>query len=152
VSITILVEAKNSGQEKTKRFGREGGEGSSQGSGKRSRQVIRSFNLNRSFSRPSSYPFKQSVFIRTTIVPTQIIQPGAPSTRFQALPNSSDNCFNFGKSGHFIKDCPYPKQNKSNFQKTSGNTFQVKVNMASNQVGKGEKRTGRVYLLKWLIH
>jgi hypothetical protein len=40
VRMVISVEAKNSGQGKTKRFGREGGEGSE----KRSRLVIRSFN------------------------------------------------------------------------------------------------------------
>jgi hypothetical protein len=70
VSTTLLVEAKNSGQGKTKRFGHEGGEGSSQGSEKRSRLVIRPFNPNRSFPRPSSYPFKQPVFIRPTATPT----------------------------------------------------------------------------------
>ena len=55
VSTTLSVEAKNSGQGKTKRFGHEGGEASSQGSEKRSRLVIRPFNPNRSFPRPSSY-------------------------------------------------------------------------------------------------
>jgi hypothetical protein len=93
VSTTISMEAKNLGQWKTKRFGREGGEGSSQGSEKRSSLVIRPFNPNRSFPRPSSYPFKQPVFIRPTAAPTQIIQPGAPSTCFLALPCSSNSCF-----------------------------------------------------------
>jgi hypothetical protein len=45
VSTTLSVEAKNSRQGKTKRYG---GEGSSQGSEKRSRLVIRPFNPNRS--------------------------------------------------------------------------------------------------------
>jgi hypothetical protein len=49
VSTALSVEAKNSGQGKTKRYGREGGEGSFQGSDKRSRLVIRPFNPNRSF-------------------------------------------------------------------------------------------------------
>jgi hypothetical protein len=126
-------------------FGHEGGEGASQGSEKRSRLVIHSFNPNRSFSHPSSYPFKQPIFIHPTVAFTQITQSGAHGTRFPAFPGSSNNCFNCGKPGHFIKDCPYPKQNKPNFQKTSGNTSQGKGNMANNQAGKGEKRTRRVY-------
>jgi hypothetical protein len=145
VSTTISVEAKNSGQGKIKRFGCEGGDGSSQGSEKRPRLVIRSFNPNRAFPRPTSYPFKQSVFIRPTTTPTQTTQPGAPSTHFPALPGPSNNCFNCGKPGHFIKDFPYPKQNKHNFQKNAGNTSRGKGNTASNQAGKVEKRTGRVY-------
>jgi hypothetical protein len=47
--------------------------------------------------------------------------------------------------GHFIKDCPYPKQNKSNFQQTSGNSNQGKGNMANSSTGKNFKKTGRVY-------
>jgi energy-coupling factor transporter ATP-binding protein EcfA2 len=42
-------------------------------------------------------------------------------------------------------DCPYLKQNKSNFQKASGSTSQGKGNVASTQAGKGERKTGRVY-------
>jgi hypothetical protein len=103
VSTTISVEAKNSRQGKTKRFGREGGEGSSQGSEKRSRLVIRSFNPNRAFSRPPSYPFKQPVFICPTAAPTQTTQPGSLVTRFPALPSPSNTYFNCGKLGHFIK-------------------------------------------------
>jgi hypothetical protein len=116
VSTALSVEANNLGQGKTKRYGREGGEGSSQGSEKWSRLVIRPFNPNRSFPRPPIYPFKQPVFIRPTPVPAQNNQPSAPGTRFLALPSSSSSFFNCGKSRHFIKDCPYPKQNKSNFQ------------------------------------
>jgi hypothetical protein len=127
----LSVEAKNLGQGKTKRYGREGGEGSPQGSEKWSRLVIHPFNPNRSFPRPPAYPFKQPVFIRPTHAPAQNNQPSAPGTRFLALPSSSSGCFNCGKSGHFIKDYPYPKQNKSNFQRISGSTSQGKGNVAS---------------------
>lgn len=58
VSTAISVEAKNSGQGKTKRFGREGGEESSRAPEKRTRFVIRPFNQNRASPRPPSYPFK----------------------------------------------------------------------------------------------
>jgi hypothetical protein len=117
LSKALLVEAKNSGQGKTKTFRHEGGEGSSQGSKKRSRLGIRPFNPNHSFPRLSTYLFKQPVFIHPTTIPAQNIQPSAPGTRFPALPSSSNSCFNCGKSGHFINDCPYLKQNKSNFRR-----------------------------------
>jgi hypothetical protein len=145
MSTTLSVEAKNLGQGKTKRFGREGGEGSSQGFEKRSRLVMHRFNPNLSFPRPSSYPFKQPDFIRPTTAPTQNIQLSAPGTCFPVLPSSSNSCSNCGKSGHFIKDCPYPKQNKSNFQKASRSTSQGKGNVASTQAGKGERKTRLVY-------
>jgi hypothetical protein len=142
VSTALSVEAKNSGQGKTKRYG---GEGSFQGSKKRSRLVIHHVNPNRSFPRPPAYPFKQQVFIRPTPAPAQNNQPSAPGTRFPALPSSSSDRFNCGKSGHFIKDCPYPKQNKSNFQQTSGSISQGKGNVANTPAGKKTRKTGLVY-------
>jgi hypothetical protein len=145
VSTVLPVEAKNSGQGKTKRCGREGGEGSSQGSEKRTRLVIRPYNPNRSFPHPPTYPFKQPVFFRPTPAPAQNNQLSAPGSRFSALPSSSNNYFNYGKSGHFIKDCPYPKQNKSNFQQTSRSTSQGKGNVASTQAGKNTRKTRLVY-------
>jgi hypothetical protein len=109
---------------------------------KRQRLVIRPFNQNRSSSRPPSFPFKQPVFIRPTPAPTAINQPGAPGTRFPALPSSSTDCFNCGKSGHFIKDCPYPRQNQSNNQQSSGGS---KGNATTNTASRNTRKTGRVY-------
>jgi hypothetical protein len=107
--------------------------------------VIRPFNPNRSYPRPPTYPFKQPVFIRPTPTLAQNNQPSAPGVRFPALPSSSKGCFKYGKSGHFIKYCPYPKQNKSNFQQTSRNTSQGKGNVANTPAGKNTRKTGRVY-------
>jgi hypothetical protein len=142
VSTALAVEANNAGHGKSKGYA---GERSNQGPKKRSRLVIRPFNPNRSLSRPPSYPFKQLVFIRPTPAPAPTNQPSAPGTRFPALPSSSSGCFNCGKSGHFIKDGPYPKQNKSNFQQTFGNSNQGKGNTANSFTGKNFKKTGRVY-------
>jgi hypothetical protein len=113
VSTALAVEAKTAGHGKSKGFG---GERSNQGPEKRTRLVIRPFNQNRSLPLPPSYPFKQPVFIYPTTVPAPTNQPSAHGTRFPTLPSSSTGCSNCGKSGHFIKDCPYSKQNKINFQ------------------------------------
>ena len=106
VSTALAVEAKNIGQGKSKGFG---GDRSNQGPEKRTRLVNRPFNQNRSSPRPPSYPFKQPVFFRATTAPTSTNQPSAPGAHLPALPSSSTGYFNYGKSGHFIKDFPYPK-------------------------------------------
>jgi hypothetical protein len=142
ISTALAVEAKNIGQGKSKEFG---GDMSNQGPEKRTRLVIRPFNQNRSSPRPPSYPFEQPVFVRPTTAPTSTNQPSAPGARYPALPSSSTGCFNRGKFGHFIKDCPYPKQNKFNNQQNSGSSNQGKGNMANNSAGKNVKKTGRIY-------
>jgi hypothetical protein len=113
ISTALAVEAKTARHGKSKGFG---GERSNQGPEKRTRLVVRPFNQNHSSPRPPSYPFKQSVFIRPTTALAPTNQPSTPGTCFSALPSSSTGCFNCGKSRHFIKDYPYPKKNKTNFQ------------------------------------
>jgi hypothetical protein len=142
LSTALAVEAKNTGQGKSKGFG---GDRSNQGPKKRTRLVIRPFNQNRSSPRPPSYPFKQPVLICPTTAPTSTNQPSVPGARFPALPSSSTGCFNCGKSGHFLKDCPYPKQNKFNNQQNSRSSNQGKGNMAHNSASKNVKKTGRIY-------
>jgi hypothetical protein len=139
VSTALAVEAKYVGSGKSKG---NGGNRPNQGPEKRQRLVIRPFNQNRSSSRPPSFPFKQLVFIRPTPAPTATNQPGAPGTRFRALPSSSTGCFNCGKSEHFIKDCPYPRQNQSNNQQSSRSS---KGNAATSTMGKNTRKTGRIY-------
>jgi hypothetical protein len=142
VSMALAVEAKYAGSGKSKG---NGGDRPNQGSEKRQRLVIRPFNQNCSSSRPPSYPFKQPGFIRPTAAPTATNQPGASGTRFPALPSSSTGCFNCGKSGHFIKDCPYPKQNRSNNQQNSENSAEIKGNAANNTATKNTRKTGQIY-------
>jgi hypothetical protein len=142
VSTALAVEAKNTGSGKSKGFR---GDRSNHGPEKRSRLVIRHFNQNHSSPCPPSYPFKQPVFICPATAPTSTSQPSAPGARFPALPSSSSGCFNCGKSGHFIKDCPYPRQNKSNNQQNSGSSNQGKGNTTNNAAGKNIKKTRRIY-------
>jgi hypothetical protein len=142
VSTALAVEAKYAGSGKLKG---NGGDRPNQGPKKRQRLVIWPFNQNRSSSRPPSYSFKQPVFIRPTTTSTATNQPGAPGTRFSALPSSSTGYFNCGKSGHFIKDCPYPKQNRSNNQQSSRSSAQVKGNAANNTMVKNMRKTRRIY-------
>jgi hypothetical protein len=133
VSTALAVEPKYVGPGKSKGYG---GDRSNQGPEKRQRLVIRPFNQNRSSPRPPSYPFKQPVFIRPATALTSTNQPSAPGTRFPALPSSSTGCFNCGKSGHFIKDYPYPKRNNSNNQQNPGSSNQGKGTTTNNTEGK----------------
>jgi hypothetical protein len=149
VSTTLVVEAKNAGHGKSKGFG---GERSNQGLEKRTMLAIRPFNQNSSLPRPPSYPFKQPVFIRPTTAPAHTNQPSAPGTCFPALPSSSTGCFNCGKSGHFIKDCPYPKQNKTNFQQNSGNSNQGKGTWPILQWVRISRKRDEFIIPKWLLH
>jgi hypothetical protein len=139
VSTVLAVEAKYAGFRKSKG---NGGNRPNQGPETRQRLVIRAFNQNHSSSRPPSFPFKQPVFIRPTPAPTATNQPGAPGTRFPSLPSSSTGYINCGKSEHFIKDCPYPRQNQANNQQSSGSS---KGNAATNTAGRNTKKTGWVY-------
>jgi hypothetical protein len=142
VSTALAVEAKYAVPGKSKGYG---GDRSNQGPEKRQRLVIRPFNQNCSSPCPPSYPFKQPVFIHPATAPTSTNQPSAPGTRFPALPSSSTGCFNCVKSGHFIKDCPYPKRNNSNNQQNPGSSSQGKGNTTNNAAGKNMKKTRRIY-------
>jgi hypothetical protein len=66
VSTALAVEAKNTGQGKSKGFG---GDRSNPGPEKRTRLVIHPVNQNRSSFHPPSYPFKQHVFICPATAP-----------------------------------------------------------------------------------
>jgi hypothetical protein len=149
ISTTLAVEAKNAGHGKSKGFG---GERSNQGPEKRTRLVIQPFNQNRSSPRPPSYPFKQPVFIRPTAALAPTNQPSAPGTRFPALPSSSTGCFNCGKSGHIIKDCPYPKQNKTNSNRTRGTPTKERGTQLILQRARTSRKQDGFIIPKWLQH
>jgi hypothetical protein len=139
VSTTLAVEAKYAGPGKSKGYGSDR---PNQGPEKRQRLAIRPFNQNCSSSRPPSYPVKQPVFIHHATAPTSTTQPSATGARFPALSSSSTGCFNCAKSGHFIKDFPYPRRNNSNNQQNPGSSSQGKGNTANNAAGKNMKKIG----------
>jgi hypothetical protein len=97
------------------------------------------------FASPTFISIQAARIYSSHSCPIPTNQSSASGTRFPALSSSSSGCFNCGKSGHFIKDCPYPKQNKSIFQQNSGKSNQGKGNTTNSSTGKNLKRTGRVY-------
>jgi hypothetical protein len=70
VSTTLSVEAKNTGQGKSKGYA---GERSTHGPEKRTRLVIRPFNPNRSSPRPPTYPFRQPCLFIPLLPPPRTI-------------------------------------------------------------------------------
>jgi hypothetical protein len=149
VSMALAVEAKNTGQGKSKGFR---GDRSNQGPEKRTGLVIRPFNQNRSLPRPPSYPFKQPVFIRPTTAPTSTNQPSAPGARFPALPSSSTGCFNCGKSDHFIKTVHIRSRISSTISRTLGAPIKAKGTWLIIQRAKMSRRLGESIILKWPLH
>ena len=44
-------------------------------------------------------------------------QPNAPGIRNPTPQSNNYPCFNYGKTGHWLRDCPYPRQQNQNVQK-----------------------------------
>jgi hypothetical protein len=143
VSTALSVEAKYAGSGKNKGFG---GEKSNQGQAKRQRFILRP--SNQTPPRAPTFPSKQPIIIRPNKAPTAPSQLGAPGTRFPTLPSSSTGCFNCGKSGHFIKDCPYPSRIKQMLSKDLGNQLSPRETMWA----KISRRRDAYTIHKWPLH
>jgi hypothetical protein len=145
VSTALAVEAKNTGQGKSKGFGVDR---SNQGPEKRTMLVIRSFNQNRSSPRPPSYPFKQLVFIRPTTTPTSTNQSSAPGARFPSLPSSStvESLVILSKTIHI------QRRISSTINRTLGVPIKAKGTWLIIQRVKMSRRLGEFIILKWPLH
>jgi hypothetical protein len=142
VSTTLSVEAKSSGEGKTKRYG---GEGSSQGSKKQTRMVIRPFNPNRFSPRPPTYPFRQQVFICPTPtsprtisrMPRVLVSPPYPVPQMVALI--------VGSLDTLSKATPTRSRINQISNKFMGTRLKVKGNVINPPAGKNTNKTRRVY-------
>jgi hypothetical protein len=89
------------------------------------------------------------MFVRPVVNQQYPQQPNAPSVRNQNPPTHNFPCYNYGKLGHFSKDCSYPRQYNPNYPRAPALPQQQNQNKNNNlnaQKGKGEnKKIGRVF-------
>jgi hypothetical protein len=145
VSTALSVEAKYAGSGKNKGFG---GEKPNQGQAKGQRFVIRPSSQNRTFSRPPSFPFKQPIIIRPNNTPTTPNQPGAPGTRFPALPSSSTGVSIAASRDILLKIAHIPSRINQMLCKDLGNQLSPREILW----GRIQRRRGVYTILKWPLH
>jgi hypothetical protein len=98
------------------------GPGFSQPTAKRQKVVIRTASSANVPYRSTTYPFKNPTYIHPTNWPNQLPPTNAQVPCLPSPAGTKYPCYKCGKAGYFIKDCPYPRDNNSNFQKLAGNS------------------------------
>jgi hypothetical protein len=147
ISVATAVEEKGRVHQNAKRMWKGSGARSSQDPAKRQTVIIRTAGSTNTPYRPTAYPAKTPIYIRPTNTQRQPLPTNSQVPRLPAPTGTKYCCYNYGKAGHFIKDCPYPCQNNSNFQRPAGNSSQNqnKNTFVNNTKGKYNRKTKRVF-------
>jgi len=123
VNIAIASEEKN---RKHKEAKKKAASSSFSGRGQKRQRIIHHPQGHGRFQASSPYrgPFPppqyrpgQQVYPRPTAITLAPRQPNAPGVRPTAPPSHNYPCFNYGKPGHFSKECPFPRQTNPTFQR-----------------------------------
>jgi hypothetical protein len=90
---------------------------------------------------------KNPTYIRPANWPNQLPPANTQVPRLHVPAGTKYPCYNCGKAGHFITDCPYPRQNNSNFQRPAGHSSQNQNKNTSGNSAKGKdnRKWGRVF-------
>jgi hypothetical protein len=141
------VEEKGRVHQNVKPAWKGSGSGFSESSAKRQKVVIRTAGSTNVPYRSTTYPFKNPTYIHPTNWPNQLPPANTQVPRLPAPTGTKYPCYNYGKAGHFIKDCPYPRQNNSNSQRPGGNCSknQNKNTSSNSAKGKDNRKSGRVF-------
>jgi hypothetical protein len=139
VSVAIVVEDKGRVHQNAKRMWKGSGAGSSQDPSKRQKVIIRTAGSTNTPYHSTAYTAKTPIYIHPTNMQRQSLPTNSQVPRLPTPTSTKyDPCYNCGKAGHFIKDCPYLRQNNSNFQRPAGNSSQNQNNNISGKSAKGK--------------
>jgi hypothetical protein len=137
ISVAIAVEEKARVHQNMKQAWKGSRSGFSQSTAKRQKVVIRTAGSTNVPYRSTTYPFKNPAYICPTNWPNQLPPANTQVPRLPAPTGTKYRCYNCGKAGHFIKDCPYPRQNNSNFRDQQEIVLKIRTRITLTIMQKG---------------